>query len=217
MKDIPIIIGLIKESCKDFKNPIVTEIGDQTGNPFKVLVSCLLSLRTKDEVTGKVCKELFSIAQTPEEILKIPLDKFEKIIYKTGFYKTKARNIRNICKILIQDYNSKVPNEEEELLKFKGVGRKTMNIVMTYGFKSNDNIAVDIHVHRIPNRIGWVKTKTPEQTEVELKKVVPKTNWQDINNIFVTFGQNICKPISPLCSKCSINKYCKKVNVKKSR
>ena len=210
-------IKLIKGECKKYQNPIVTEIGDLTNDPFKVLISCLLSLRTKDAVTAKASKRLFEVADTPEKILKLNTKKIEKIIYPVGFYKTKAKNIREICKVLIKNYNGKVPRDENSLLNLKGVGRKTMNIVMTYGFKSNNHIAVDTHVHRISNRLGWVKTKKPEETEKSLLKVIPKRYYYDINDLLVTFGQNVCVPVSPFCSKCPLNKYCPKIGVKKQR
>ncbi len=200
IKNLDIEIKLIKEECKKYQNPIVTEIADLTGNPFKVLISCLLSLRTKDAVTAKASKRLFDVAASPEKIIKLNSKQIEKLIYPIGFYKTKAKRIKEICKVLIKKYDNKVPNNEEELLKLKGVGRKTMNIVMTYGFHSDNNIAVDTHVNRIPKRLGWVKTKNPEETEKELLKVIPKKYWHDINNDLVTFGQNICVPVSPFCS-----------------
>ena len=217
MKNLNIEIKLIKKECEKYQNPIVTEIADLSENPFKVLISCLLSLRTKDAVTAKASKRLFEVADTPEKIIKLNIKQIEKLIYPVGFYKTKARRIKEICKVLIEKYRSKVPESEEELLKLKGIGRKTMNIVMTYGFHSKDHIAVDTHVKRIPNRLGWVKTKTPEETEKELLKVIPKKYWHDINNDLVTFGQNICVPVSPFCSKCPVNKYCNKIGVKKHR
>lgn len=216
-KNLDIVIKLIKKECEKYQNPIVTEIADLTNNPFKVLISCLLSLRTKDAVTAKASKRLFDVADSPEKIIKLKTKHIEDLIYPVGFYKTKAKRIKEICKVLIEKYNRKVPDTEEGLLKLKGVGRKTMSIVMTYGFNKKDFIAVDTHVHRIPNRLGWVKTKTPEQTEIALKKIIPKNHWQDINNLFVTFGQNICVPVSPFCSKCPVNKYCKKVDIKKHR
>ena len=217
MKNIGKIIKLIKKECEKYENPIVTELGNITKNPFKVLISCLLSLRTKDQVTAKASKILFQIADTPEKILKLENKEIEKLIYPVGFYKTKAERIKEICGILVKEYNSKVPQDEKELLKLKGVGRKTMNIVMTYGFNSKNHIAVDTHVNRISNRLGWVKNKKPEETEKHLLKIIPKEYYYDINNIFVTFGQNVCVPISPFCSKCTINKLCPKINVKKQR
>ncbi|MBI2542305.1 endonuclease III [Candidatus Woesearchaeota archaeon] len=203
------VMQILKKEAKNFANPIVTEIGEKTRSPFMVLVSCLLSLRTNDKITGPVSKNLFKIADTPEKINKLPLKKLKKIIKSVNFYITKSKRIKEISKTLLEKYNGKVPGDFDELMKFKGVGRKTANIVMTYGFFKKEYIAVDTHVHRIPNRLGWVKTKNPHQTEEELKKIILKKYWQDINDIFVTFGQNICKPISPHCRECPINQYCK--------
>ncbi len=217
VKNIELIIELIKKQTENYENAIITEIGDLTKDPFKVLISCLLSLRTKDATTALASKRLFAAADTPEKIFKLDVKQIEELIYPVGFYKTKAGRIKEICGILIENYNSKVPNDENELLKLKGVGRKTMNIVMTYGFKSNNHIAVDTHVHRISNRLGIVKTSKPEETEFELLKIIPKKYNYDINDRFVVFGQNICVPVSPFCSKCKLNKNCKKIGVKNSR
>ena len=208
---------MLKEECNKFNNPIVTEIADLNKDPFKVLVSCLLSLRTKDAVTAIASKKLFAKADTPEKILKLNIKEIEKLIYPVGFYKTKAKRLKEICKVLIENYNSRVPDSEEELLNLKGVGRKTMGIVMCYGFNKNSHIPVDSHVHQMSNRIGWVKTRTPEQTEQELIEIIPRKHWHDLNDLLVKFGQNICVPVSPYCSKCVISKYCPKINIKKSR
>ncbi|MBS3105330.1 endonuclease III [Candidatus Woesearchaeota archaeon] len=217
IKNISKIIRLLKKETKQFENPIATEIGEKTRSPFMVLVSCLLSLRTMDKVTGHVSRKLFEIAKTPQEINKLSLKKLQEIIRPVNFYITKSKRIKDISRILAKKYNGKVPCDFNELMKFKGIGRKTANIVMTYGFFKKDYIAVDIHLHRIPNRLGWMKTKNPHQTEEELKKIVPKKYWQDLNDIFVAHGQNICLPISPFCSKCYINKYCPKMGVARSR
>jgi endonuclease-3 len=216
-KNISKIISLLKKQTKQFQNPIATEIGDRTKNPFLVLISCILSLRTKDTTTGPAAKRLFSLADNPKDMLKLTKKQIEKAIFPVGFYPTKAKYIIKTCKKLIKDYNSKVPNNEEELLKLPGIGRKCMNIVQCYGFFKSGYLAIDTHCHRIPNRLGWIKTKNPEQTEEALKKILPKKYWKDFNDIFVTFGQNICVPISPFCSKCSIIKYCPRINVQKSR
>ncbi len=216
-KELDIIINLIKEECKKYQNAIVTEIADLTKSPFKVLISCLLSLRTKDAVTAKASKRLFEIADTPEKLAKLTTEKIEELIYPVGFYKRKAENLKKISKILIEKYKSQVPNNEEELLKLKGVGRKTMNIVMTYAFNSKNHIAVDSHVHQIAKRLNWVTTKTPEETEREIKKKIPQKYWYDLNDLLVVFGQNICVPVSPFCSKCPIEKYCPKKGIKNQR
>ena len=185
-------------------------------NAFKILISCLLSLRARDENTEKVSKVLFQIADTPKKISKLPLKKLEKIIYSSGHYKKKAKTLQHISNELIKKFNSKVPDSKEELLSIKGIGPKTANIVLAFAYNKKV-LPIDTHCHSIPNRLGWVKTKTPEETETELEKILPKKYWKEFNAIFVLFGKTICKPISPWCSKCPIKKYCLKINVKKSR
>lgn len=210
------IIRALEKEAKKFKRPAVTKIAVTKRSPYKVLVACLLSLRTKDEVTEKAAPRLFKLADTPEKMLKLSTRQIEKAIYPVGFYKTKARRIKEISKNLINDYDSKVPDEIDELLKLKGVGRKTANIVVTQAFGKH-GIPVDTHVHRISNRLGIVKTKTPEQTEMELRKKLPKKFWIKYNDLLVTWGQNICVPISPKCSICSIRGYCPRIGVTRSR
>ena len=210
------VINTLKKEVKKFKEPVVTRYSRKK-DPFKVLISCMLSLRTKDEVTGKASKRLFLKADTPKKILKLKTKEIEKLIYPVGFYKTKAKRLKTICQDLLNNYGGKVPNSEEELLKLKGVGRKTMGIVMCYAFGKNEHIPVDSHVHQVANRLAWVRTKTPEKTEQELYKIIPKKYWHDLNDVFVTFGQNICVPVSPFCSKCPIKKYCPRIGVRKSR
>jgi endonuclease III len=183
---------------------------------FKILISCLLSLRTQDKNTKKASENLFAVADNPQKISKLPIKKIEKLIYSSGHYKKKAKIIRNISRVLIKNYNGKVPDKKEELLKLKGVGPKTANIVLNFAYEK-EVLPIDTHCHRIPNRIGWIKTKKPEQTEKELEKILPKKYWKEFNGLFVLFGKSICLPISPKCSKCPIEKYCKKIGVKKSR
>jgi endonuclease-3 len=185
-------------------------------DPFRVLISCILSLRTKDEVTAKATKRLFARAQTPEEMLNLTKEEIEDLIYPVGFYHRKAEQIIEICLVLIEQYDSRVPDEIEELLNFKGVGRKTANIVVTMGYKK-PGVAVDTHVHRISNRIGLVATKTPYQTEFALREILPQKYWIILNDLLVMHGQNICTPISPKCSICPIAEYCKRVGVGKFR
>ena len=208
IKNIDKIIKLLKKEINQFENPIATEIGERTKDPFLVLISCILSLRTKDTTTGPAAKRLFSLADNPKDMLKLSKKQIEKTIFPVGFYPTKAKWIKEVCKILIERYNGKVPDKEEELLKLPGIGRKCMGIVMCYGFGKNLHIPVDTHVHKITNRLGWVKTKTPEKTEIELMKKIPREYWIRINDTFVMYGQNICKPISPMCSVCQIKKVC---------
>ncbi len=209
-------VRLLKKEYRKLKTPAVTEISEQFKDPFKVLISCLLSLRTQDPVTAKASSRLFKKAATPEEMLKLSTDELEKTIYPVGFYRVKAKNIKDICIVLTKSLKSKVPDELDELLKLKGVGRKTANLVLTIGY-GKDGICVDTHVHRICNRWGYIKTKTPFDTEMALRNKLPREYWQVINDLLVSYGQNICKPLSPYCSKCSIYKYCDRVGVKKSR
>lgn len=185
-------------------------------NAFKILISCLLSLRAKDETTNRISEELFKIADTPERIVKLPIRKLEKIIFSTGHYHKKARTLKHVSKELINRFNQKVPNSKKDLLSIKGIGPKTANIVLSFAF-NQQVIPIDTHCHRIPNRLSWTQTKTPEQTEKELEKILPKEYWREFNGIFVLFGKKICLPISPKCSVCPINQYCPKIGVKKSR
>lgn len=188
----------------------------QREDPFKILISCLLSLRTQDKNTEKVSQALFKVADTPEAIAAMPLKKLEKLIYSSGHYKKKARTIKHVSKIILKNYKGKVPNNKKELLSIKGIGPKTANIVLAFAF-CQDVLPIDTHCHRIPNRLGWIKTKTPEQTEKALEKILPKRYWREFNAIFVLFGKTICKPISPWCSRCPVRIYCKRIGVNKSR
>ena len=209
------IVTILKRENKKYIVPIVT-IVSMTKSPFMVLISCLLSLRTKDKVTAEASNRLFKLADNPEKMLGLSIKNIEKAIYPVGFYKTKAKRIKEICRVLLDDYEGVVPNEIDELLKLNGVGRKTANLTVTLGY-GKLGICVDTHVHRISNRLGLVKTKTPEQTEFALRKKLPQKHWLIYNDLLVTYGQNLCVPISPWCSKCKIFKYCKRVGVKKSR
>lgn len=185
-------------------------------DPYKVLISCILSLRTQDKTTGKASERLFKLASTPEAMSGLKVKTIEEAIFPVGFYRVKAERIREMSREIIDRYNSKVPDEIDELLKLKGVGRKTANLVVTLGY-NKPGICVDTHVHRITNRWGYVKTKTPQETEFALRKELPKQYWFEINGLLVAFGQGICKPISPLCSKCSIKDYCARVGAEKHR
>jgi len=214
-KNIPEIMQLLKKSYPTHTKTTLNRMRD---NPeaFKILISCLLSLRTKDKNTEKVSRELFAVADTPEQILKLPIKKLEKLIFSSGHYKKKARVLKHVSEVILKDYNGKVPNNKEELLSINGIGPKTANIVLAFAF-GQLVLPIDTHCHRIPNRLGWVETKTPEKTEKALEIILPKKYWQDFNAIFVQFGQTICVPITPKCSECPIEKYCKKINVQKSR
>jgi len=183
---------------------------------FKILIACLLSLRTQDKNTEIASKRLFEVADSPEQIVKLPIGKLEKLIFSSGHYKKKAKILKHVSKVLIQKFDSKVPNDKRDLLSIKGIGPKTANIVLAFAY-GKDVLPIDTHCHRIPNRLGWVKTKTPEQTEKELEKVLPKRYWNEFNSIFVLFGKEICQPISPWCSKCPIAKHCSRIGVGRSR
>ncbi len=185
-------------------------------NAFKVLIACLLSLRARDENTEKVSKALFEIADTPEEIINLPREKLEKIIFSSGHYKKKAEALQSVSKELIERFNSKVPSTREDLMSIKHIGPKTANIVLAFAF-GQCVIPVDTHCHRIPNRLGWVQTKLAEKTETELMKIIPDKYKCEFNAVFVQFGRDICVPISPKCSICPVKEYCKRIGVVKSR
>ncbi|MEM4215328.1 MAG: endonuclease III [Candidatus Pacearchaeota archaeon] len=215
-KNIDKVMNILARYFNYSEKTTLNRMRCQKEDPFKILISCLLSLRTQDKNTEKVSKQLFAVADTPEAIANMPLKKLEKLIYSSGHYKKKARTLKYVSKVLLEKYKGKVPNNKQELLSIKGIGPKTANIVLSFAFCQNV-LPIDTHCHRIPNRLGWVKTKTPEQTEKALESILPKRYWREFNAIFVLFGKTICKPISPLCSKCPIARYCKKVGVKRSR
>ncbi len=210
------VLERIRASYLKWREPVVTAMAKRRRDPFRVLISCILSLRTKDEVTKQASKRLFSVADNPEAMLRLSEEEIARLIYPVGFYNTKAKNIRHICKTLVEEYGGRVPDSMEELLKLKGVGRKTANLVLVEGF-DKPGICVDTHVHRICNRLGWVRTKSPEGTEMELRRILPERYWKEINRWFVAFGKTICRPVSPICSECPVEDLCPRVGVKKSR
>ena len=211
------IIHTLRQATKGMVEPAVTQIIAEYGrDPFLVLISCLLSLRTRDTVSLPASRRLFAVAKSPQEILHIPLERLKKIIYPVAFYRKRAQQLHDVCKDLIERFDSRVPSSEEDLLSFKGVGRKTMNLVRGEGF-GIPAICVDTHVHRISNRFGLVATKTPEETEMALRKLLPQKYWIEYNRLLVMWGQNIRVPILPFCSSCAIAHLCQKVGVKKSR
>ncbi|HOK22501.1 MAG: endonuclease III [Candidatus Hydrothermae bacterium] len=204
----------ILESESSKWNAPVKVLKSKTSEPFRVLISAIISTRTKDEVTVESTERLFPLAKTPYELARLDVIEIEKAIYPCGFFRTKAKNIKETSRILFEEFNSRVPDNMEDLLRLPGVGRKVANIVLSrvYGQKA---IAVDTHVHRISNRVGLVNTKTPEETELELTKVLPQ-EWQSrFNELMVAFGQVICRPIKPWCDECPISKYCPKIRVKR--
>ena len=185
-------------------------------DPFLVLISCLLSLRTKDEVTEGASRRLFAVARTPQQMLNLSLPKIRKLIYPVGFYRTKTRRIHQICHHLLGRFRGRVPETLEDLLTLPGVGRKTANLVMTLGHKK-PGICVDVHVHRISNRLGYVETRNPFETEMALREKLPAKYWMEYNALLVSFGQDLCRPLSPWCSRCPVRSYCARVGVTKSR
>lgn len=196
--------------------PWLDRISRSDRDPFRILVSCILSLRTKDQVTQHASDRLFRLASKPEKMSKLRVGSIERAIYPVGFYRVKAGRIREISREIVQRYRGKVPDTIDELLTLQGVGRKTANLVITLGY-DKDGICVDTHVHRIANRWGLVNTRTPDQTEVALREILPVTYWKRLNGILVAFGQGICRPVSPLCSLCEIYESCDRTDVARSR
>jgi endonuclease-3 len=212
-QEIHDVVRILKKETRQWPLPA---IGHYVETPFTTLISCILSLRTQDKTTNAASERLFEIANTPKKMLATPVDVIQKAIYPVSFYRVKARTIHKICDQLLTRFGGEVPSGLDELLDLPGVGRKTANIVVTLGFKKH-GIAVDTHVHRISNRLGYVRTKTPDDTEMALRKKLPRQYWIIYNDLLVAYGQNLCKPISPFCSNCKIAAYCKRVGVKTRR
>ncbi len=211
------ILKILRREIRQWKVPIVGQIAEEAvDRPFEVLASTILSLRTKDAVTEVASRRLFEVAKTPSAIAALSIPTIEKLIYPVGFYHTKAKSLKETCRILVEKYDGKVPHDLEELLKLPGVGRKTANLVLTVGY-DRYGICVDTHVHRITNIWGYVQTKTPEETEFALRKKLPKKHWKTYNDILVTFGQNLCVPVSPWCSRCPVVSSCPRIGVGRSR
>jgi endonuclease-3 len=217
ISDLPKVMSILKKEYARFQTPAVTEVAEELrANPFRVLLSCIISLRTKDDVTRAASKSLFALASTPETVACLKTAEVEKAIYPAGFYHTKAKTIIDISKELVEKRSSRVPDTIKGLLELKGVGRKTANLVLTLGF-GKPGICVDTHVHRITNRWGLVSTKTPEATEYALREILPKRYWIMINDLLVAYGQNVCGPLSPFCGSCAIAGWCEREGVKRSR
>ena len=218
MKDSEVhsVLRAIREFSKSRDLPVVERIERDSRDPFLVLISCLLSLRTKDEVTEVASRRLFARARTPQQLLSLPFPKIRKLIYPVGFYKTKALRIHQICQHLLGRFQGKVPDTLEELLTLPGVGRKTANLVLTVGYKK-PGICVDVHVHRISNRLDYVRTRNPFETEMALRKKLPRKYWMEVNTLLVGFGQALCRPVSPWCSRCPVKKFCRQIGVTRSR
>ena len=215
--DIHEVIDILQEAIKQWPETTLAQVADQTRSaPFRILIGTVLSLRTKDETTAEACKRLFSLADSPETMVSLSEETIDNAIYPVGFHTTKAKNILAICRILIDEYNSLVPDEIDILVSLPGVGRKTANLVVTLGY-DKPGICVDTHVHRISNRWGYVNTKNPEKTESALREKLPQKYWIGYNDLLVIYGQNLCKPISPFCSRCRLASYCDRVEVEKYR
>jgi endonuclease III len=213
--DISGVIRRLRRTRPAWNPTALAEFADQ-GDPFRVLIACILSLRTQDTTTGPAAARLFAVADTPERMLELTPARIEKLIYPVGFYRTKAGVILKICRDLLAKFGGQVPDTIDELLTLDGVGRKTANLVVTMGF-NKPGICVDTHVHRISNRLGYVRTRTPEETEMALRARLPRRFWIGYNDLLVAFGQNICAPISPKCSGCPVTALCRRVGVTTSR
>ena len=210
------VIALIRSALKGFPDPSVTLVGKKWKSPYLVLVSCLLSLRTKDSTTLPASMRLFRLADSPEAMLKLSVPDIERAIFPVGFYHVKARRIRDISGDLLERFQGRVPETLDELLTLKGVGRKTANLVLVEGF-GKFGVCVDTHVHRISNRLGFVRTSSPEETEQALRRQLPRKFWKDYNALLVVWGQNVCRPVSPKCSACPVNGICLRTGVNFSR
>lgn len=211
------IIELLSRATKDMQPTLTSSLVEEFGrDPFVILISCLLSLRARDTATYPVSRKLFALVRTPEELLNMPLIELEGLLFSLGFYRKKAQTVRSVCKELIERFDGKVPTTEKELLSIKGVGRKTAQLILGTAF-SIPTICVDTHVHRIANRLGLIQTTHPEETERELKRLIPQKYWLEINTYLVMWGQNICAPLSPKCSQCVLSPLCPKIGVGKRR
>ena len=212
-RNIDQVIRVLKRAVRQWPEPVVGHYKDR---PFTTLIGCLLSLRTQDATTHRACERLFALANTPQRMARLRTKTIERAIYPVGFYKTKAAGIRRVCELLLERYNGRVPDDLDELLTLPGVGRKTANLVVTLAY-GKPGICVDTHVHRITNRWGYCRTKTPEKTEMALREQLPPRHWLIINDLLVAFGQHLCHPTSPWCSRCPLTASCARVGVTRSR
>ena len=212
-KAITEVVSILREEIRKFDTPIVTKLARKNNDPFIILVSTVISSRTKDETTRKVTEELFKHIRTAKELGTIDEEELASLIFPAGFYRMKAKNLKRLGQELTTRFNGNVPDTIDELLSLPGVGRKTANLVLVEAFDKY-GVCVDTHVHRISNRLGFVRTKTAPKTERELRRKLPRNLWKEYNKILVAFGQNICKPINPRCDTCPVNKLCEKVGVR---
>jgi endonuclease-3 len=206
------VLRLVRVAISAWEPAALGKIAEESRDPFRVLISCILSQQTKDQVTEAASERLYRLADQPDTILALSERRIAKAIYPVSFYRTKARTIREVCRVLLTRFAGQVPDSLEALLSLNGVGRKTANLVLTVGYRK-PGICVDTHVHRISNRWGYVKTKTPEQTEMALRRKLPKRHWISYNDLLVPFGQHLCRPISPFCSRCPVERWCAKIGV----
>ena len=215
-EDIHVAVAALRQATPCWDTPLVDAMAARGTTPFRVLAATILSLRTQDRTTAQVTPRLFALADTPEAMLALTPEQIEAAIYPVGFYRTKARTLLDLSRVLIEDYGGEVPDDLDTLLTLPGVGRKTANLVLIAGH-NKAGICVDTHVHRITNRWGYVRTKTPEQTEMALRAKLPPQYWNEINTLLVALGQNICHPTSPRCSVCPVREWCDRVGVTRSR
>jgi len=209
-------LAVLRRAMPAWRAPVVAAFARERRDPFSILVSCLLSLRTRDETTGPASRRLFRLARTPAALLRLSPRTIERVIYPVGFYRTKARTLRALARLLLERHRGGVPADLDALLALPGVGRKTANLVLTDAF-GLPGICVDTHVHRITNRLGFVRTTTPERTEWALRAKLPRRHWIELNDLLVAFGQNVCQPLSPRCSACPVARLCHRVGVTRSR
>jgi len=211
------VVERLRAAAPSWNTTALAAVAETTArDPFRILIGCLLSLRTRDETTGPASARLFALADTPETMLRLPRSRIERAIFPVGFYRTKARVIHRVCRELLAHHGGRVPADLDALLALPGVGRKTANLVVTFAF-GLPGICVDTHVHRITNRLGFVRTRNPEQTEWALRAKLPRRHWIELNDLLVAFGQNVCQPLSPRCSVCPVTRACHRVGVARSR
>jgi endonuclease-3 len=215
-KNVGRILAQIRREAPGWNAPVLTLMAAEKRDPFLTLIGCILSLRTKDETTAVAAPRLFAQAATPQAILAMEPEAIAKLIYPVGFYRTKARTLRSISQKLIDDYDGRVPDDIDELTKLPGVGRKTANLVVTEAY-GKPGICVDTHVHRISNRWGLVQASTPDKTEQALREALPRRYWIEYNSLLVAFGQTLCQPVSPWCSRCPVARFCPRIGVTRSR
>jgi endonuclease-3 len=215
-REIGAVIRTLRRRAPSWRATAVAEVAAEQRDPFRILVACILSLRTQDATTRQASERLFRVADTPEAMVRLPAARIARLIFPVGFYRTKARGIRAMCRDLIRRFGGRVPDDIDALVTLHGVGRKTANLVVTMGF-GKPGICVDIHVHRISNRLGFVRTTAPDRTELALRAKLPRRYWIGYNDLLVAFGQNVCRPVSPHCSRCPVASRCRRVGVSHAR